>query len=175
MQRHDPAPLRWLLRLNVICAVLSGAALLLMMLAGTADVIGTNLDLIGLPSRPVPAVFEFIAAMMVVSTFMALGLAQSRRRHIRVGIITGILPPPAQTCAAMLQHALSAGFFFAIAWFGAKAALHSFLVGEYAPGLVNFPLWPARGFLAAGALLMGVQSLADLINTLLRRGSEPPA
>ena len=58
---------RFLLRVNLVCGLLSGVALLLMMLAGAADVIGTNLDMIGLQSRPIPAAFEFMATMMVVT------------------------------------------------------------------------------------------------------------
>ena len=59
--RPRSAVARLLLRVNLVCGLLSGVALLLMMIAGAADVIGTNLDIIGLQSRPIPAAFEFMA------------------------------------------------------------------------------------------------------------------
>lgn len=169
MSDQHPAILRLLLKINLFCAVLSGIALLLMMIAGTADVIGTNLDIVGLRSQPVPAAFEFVSTMMVVSVFMAVSLAQARRSHIRVSVIVAVFPVFLQKLCALLQYGLSAAFFLAIAWFGTKGALHSFNVGEYAPGLINFPIWPARFFLAFGAFLMGIQSTADFINVLVTR------
>ncbi len=169
MSFQHPAIIRWLMKINLGCAVVSGIALLLMMAAGTADVIGTNLDLVGLRSHPVPAAFEFVATMMVVSVFMAISLAQARRAHIRVGVLVKVMPPVLRKASALLQFGLSAAFFLAIAWFGMRGAIHSFSVGEVAPGLINFPIWPARFFLAFGALLMGVQSLIDTLGVVSQR------
>lgn len=158
-----------LLKLNLSCAFASGFALLLMMLAGAADVIGTNLDIVGLRSQPVPAAFEFMATMMVVSVFLAVSLAQARRQHIRVELLVSRLPAGLQRLSDVLQYILSVVFFALIAWFAWPAAGHSFNVGEYAPGLINFPVWPARFILAFGATLMSVQCLLDLISVFARR------
>ena len=99
---------RWVLRVSRACGFLSGTALLLMMVAGASDVIGTNLDIIGLPSSPVPAVFEFMATMMVVTVFLATALAQARRSHIRVEVIVDLLPPGGRKFMELIQHLLSA-------------------------------------------------------------------
>ncbi|MGI9301666.1 MAG: TRAP transporter small permease subunit [Gammaproteobacteria bacterium] len=159
----------WLMKINAACAVLSGVALLLMMIAGATDVIGANLDLAGLQARPVPAAFEFMATMMVVNVFLAVSLGQARRNHIRVEVIVNRLPPAARKFANILQYALSALLFALIAWFAWPAAMHSFNVGEYAPGLINFPVWPARFILAIGTSLMTVQCLFDLFAVFWRR------
>ena len=160
---------RLLLRVNLVCGLLSGVALLLMMLAGAADVIGTNLDIIGLQSRPIPAAFEFIATMMVVTVFLATALGQSRRNHIRVGVITNMLPRALQRITSFVQHAFSAAFWGLIAWYGWKSGLHSVSVGEYATGLINFPIWPARLVLGFGAMLMFVQCLFDILSVFNSR------
>ena len=152
-----------LLRVNLACGLLSGIALLLMMVAGAADVIGTNLDLIGLDSRPVPAAFEFMATMMVVTVFLATALGQARRNHIRVEVLTNMLPPGLRRASTFLQHALSALFWGLVAWYGWKSGFHSVAVGEYAPGLINFPVWPARLVLGFGASLMLIQCLFDIL------------
>ncbi|MDH3663666.1 MAG: TRAP transporter small permease [Alphaproteobacteria bacterium] len=154
---------RWLLRLNLWCGLVSGLALLAMMIAGAADVIGTNLDIAGLQSRPVPAAFEFMATMMVVTVFLGTALAQARRNHIRVEVLVNRLPPAGQRVMEALQHTLSAVMWGLIAWFGWKSGLHSVGVGEYAPGLINFPVWPARLVLGFGATVMTVQCLFDLL------------
>lgn len=167
-ERQHPVS-RSILRVNRACALLSGVALLLMMAAGAADVIGTNLDMLGLASAPVPAAFEFMATMMVVTVFLATSLAQARRRHIRVELVVDRLPPGPRKALAVLGHALSALMWGLIAWFGWKSGWHSVAVGEYAPGLINFPVWPARLILGFGATLMTVQCLFDMAGVVAPR------
>lgn len=158
---------QWFIKVNRASAILSGVALLMMMVAGAADVIGTNLDLVGLQSRPVPAAFEFMATMMVVTVFLATALAQSRRAHIRVEVIVNLLPDAGQKAINCLRHALSIAMWALIAWYGWHAGVHSVSVGEYAPGLINFPVWPARLVLGFGATMMAVQCIFDLLGVFV--------
>lgn len=158
--RHPVGKL--VLRISRACAFLSGVALLLMMVAGASDVIGTNLDMVGLPSSPIPAVFEFMATMMVVTVFLGTALGQARRNHIRVEVIVNRLPLGGRKFMEFIQHSLSALMWGLIAWYGWKSGFHATAVGEYAPGLINFPVWPARLILGFGASLMTVQCLFDM-------------
>jgi len=171
MREKCAAIVNLMMKLNLGCAVLSGVALLLMMLVGALDVVGTNLDIIGLTSFPIPAAFEFMATMMVVSVFLAMSLGQARRTHIRVEVLVDKLPRPLRRLADLIRHALSMVFFLCIAYFGALSALHSFNVGEYAPGIINFPIWPARVVLAVGASLISLQCLLDIVGVLSSRYS----
>ncbi len=157
------APARFLIRITRIAAVLSGVSILLMMIAGAADVVTTNLDVVGLKSNPIPATFEFMGAMMVVTVFLAVSYAQHDRRHIRVELLVRRMPRFWQQVADVFQYGLSALVFAFIARFAWPAAIHGFNVGEYATGIINFPLWPARFVLAFGVTLMTIQCLFDLI------------
>ena len=159
----------WMMRINLACAFLSGVALLMMMVVGAADILGTNLNWIGLPSEPIPSAFEFIGTMMVVSVFLAVSLGQARRVHIQVELVVQMLPPSLQRVAETLHHFLSGGFFVLIAWASWPTALHSFRVGEFAAGLINYPIWPARMILAFGATLMAVQCALDLLGVFSAR------
>ena len=143
--------------------------MLLMMVVGTADIVGSNLDKVGLPSKPLPAAFEFMATMMVAVVFLAISLAQSRRNHIQVGLLMSLLPPGYRKGLEIVHHALGAALFGLIAWFGWHSGLHSFRVGEFAPGLINYPIWPARLVLAFGASLMTVQCLLDIASVFSAR------
>ncbi len=172
------SPARLLIKVTRVAAVLSGVSILLMMIAGAADVIATNLDVVGLRSRPIPATFEFMGAMMVVTVFLAVSFAQHDRRHIRVELLVRRLPVFWQKAADVLQFGLATmvfGFMARMAW---PAAIHGFNVGEYATGIINFPLWPARFVLAFGVTLMTVQCLFDLLGVFSDRFStragEPP-
>lgn len=133
-----------------------------MMVAGTADILTSNLDKVGLPSQPIPAAYEFMATMMVTVVFLSVSLAQSRRGHIHVELVLNLLPPTARRGLEILHHLLGATLFGAIAWFGWRAALHSFAVDEFVAGLINYPIWPARLTLAFGTSLMTVQCLLDI-------------
>jgi TRAP-type C4-dicarboxylate transport system permease small subunit len=142
-------------------AIAAGVAMLLMMLMGALDVIGTNVF-----ARPIPAAFEFMATMMVVVIFFSIGLAQAQRAHIRVAVVTERFPRRLRWVTDGLQFLCSLIFFLLIAWFGWKSSLRSFEVGEYVAGAVNWPTYPARFALAIGATVMALQCLYDLISHL---------
>lgn len=145
-------------------AIAAGVAMLLMMLVGALDVIGTNVF-----AKPIPAAFEFMATLMVVVIFFSVALAQAQRAHIRVGILTDRLPRRLRWMTDSIQFLCNLAFFVLIAWFGWKSGLRSFEVGEYASGAVNWPTSPARFALAIGASVMALQCLYDLICHLLGR------
>ena len=149
-------------KVSLTFAFLSGGAMMLMMLAGSFDIIGTYVFY-----TPIPAAFEFIENMGVVVAFFAISLAQARRAHIRVELVYGFMPRPMQFSADVLQFLLSMVFYGLIAWFGWRAGLRSFEQGEIAPGIINYPLWPARFALFLGASLMTVQCAVDLIGQFL--------
>ena len=157
------SPARVLIKFTRVAAVLSGVSILMMMFAGAADVVMTNLDVVGLRSNPIPATFEFMGAMMVVTVFLAVSYAQHDRRHIRVELLVRRMPRFWQKAADVLQYGLSLFVFAFIARFAWPAAIHGFTVGEYATGIINFPLWPARFVLAFGVTLMSLQCLFDLV------------
>ena len=156
-------PAAALAKITRTCAILSGVAILLMMLAGAADIFGTNLDVIGLRSQPIPATFEFMGAMMVVTVFLAVSYTQHKRGHIRVEVLVKRMPGWMRKVSDILRHLFSVLVFGLIAWCTWPAAIHAFNVGEYATGLVNFPLWPARFVLAFGVTLMTAQCIFDLL------------
>ena len=148
-------------RANRLFAFLSGIALLLMMLLGAIDVIGSNMF-----NQPLPGAFEGTEALMVASVFLALGLSQQRRAHISVEVLVGMMPRLARRMSELFSALLCALFFGMIAWFGWGIALKSFMAGEFSSGLINFPIWPAKIALAFGATLMTVQCLWDVGQTL---------
>lgn len=159
-------------------AVVAGLAMLLMMLVGASDVIGTNVF-----AKPIPAAFEFMATMMVVVVFFSVALAQAQRAHIRVAVVTDLLPPLLRWVTDALYFLCSLIFFVLIAWFGWKSGLRSFEVGEYVSGAINWPTSPARFALALGASVMALQCLYDLLSHLFGwsdateigdRGSQAP-
>jgi len=157
MQRY-----KLLYRLDRLAATLAGFALLLMMLAGAADVISGNLL-----NNPIAGTHEIIETLMVASAFLAMAYAQAQGGHIRVDLITSRLPVTARVVCGLSSHLLTALLFIGIAWFGWDSVIQSIHSGEFSAGSLPVPIWPARAALAVGATLMVVQSLEDLRRDLM--------
>lgn len=162
-----------LARCNRASAIVAGVAILLMMLAGAADVIATNLNLFGLRSRPIPSTHEFMATMMVAAVFLGLAQAQQQRAHIQLDSVQVFGAKVGRRFEPL--HYLAHGLFYGlVAWFGWIAAAHSFRTGEFAAGLIDFPIWPARIALAFGASAMTLQCLVDFFGAFARRSATHP-
>lgn len=158
---------------NRAAALLAGFALLFMAVLGAADVIaGRGFN------RPIPGLFEMTETLMVFSIFLALALAQHNKRHIRVEIVLDWLPPRGKSICDLLNVLLVGVFFAFIAWFGWDAAIYSFTEGQYRPGAIRLPVWPAKTALAVGATLMILQCTVELVGhvrDLVRHGREGSA
>ena len=126
--------------------------MLLMMAVGALDIITTYVF-----SRPIPATFEFIETMLVVVAFFAIPLAQSERAHIRVELIYNHMPKFLQFSSDLFGYILNIIFYALIAIYGWRSGVISFQQAEIAPGIINWPLWPARFALFLGALMMTIQ------------------
>ena len=79
------------------------------------------------------------------------------------------MPKFMQVSSDLLGYILNIIFYALIAFYGWRAGIVSFQQSEIAPGIINWPLWPARFFLFLGALMMTIQCMADAIALLLGR------
>ena len=135
---------------------LAGLCVLTMMAVGAIDIIGTAF--FGLP---LPGAYEGTATLLVASVFLALALSQAEGRTIRVELLLERLPRRGRAGFDVLAHALTAVFWGFVAWYGWSIAVESTRLGEYTSGAINFPVWPAKVCLAAGATLLVAQALWD--------------
>lgn len=136
----------------------AAASLLLMMSLGTADALATRLL-----DRPVPAALEGTEALMVCTVFLALANTQARRMHVAVDLVTSRLPRRVRLALDLFAQVITLAVFLLIAWQGWLLAAQSAALREYAPGLVPFPIYPAKIALAVGSTLMVTQSLIDIV------------
>lgn len=137
---------------------LAGASLLLMMLVGTIDTIGTKFF-----QLPLPGTLEGIESLMVLTVFLALSHTQARRLHIAVDLVTTRLGPGARRALDGLAQLGTLVIFVLVAWQGWVLSLHSLGIREYASGIIRFPLYPSKFALAIGATLMVLQSAVDVL------------
>lgn len=151
-------------RLGELGSWLAGASLLAMMLIGAIDVIGTKFF-----DRPLPAALEVTEALMVFGAFLGLAYTQANRQHIVVDLLPARLGAAVQRALYRMGQLLTFGAFLLIAWEGWVLGLASVEIREYAPGLLQFPIYPAKLALAVGATLGAFQSGLDVITSVRRR------
>lgn len=148
-------------QLNQLAAWFAGLSILGMTLLGGADMFSTLLF-----HKPVHAVFEATQTLMVMVVFLGLGLVHLNRAHICVDVGYDLMPRPMKRISDLLSLLFLGVFFGALAWRGWQAAVHSYAIGEYSPGIIAFPLYPAKFALAIGATL----GVACVVHDLLLGG-----
>lgn len=142
---------------NRLALWIAALAVMAMTLVGGIDVLST-----ALLGQPVHTTVEGTELLMVMVVYLGLGMVHQTRSHIAVDFIYGRLPTLGQRAIDIVVLALMFVFFAVIAWQGGVAALRSWRISEYAPGLVPLPLFPARLALALGAGLAALNCLVDL-------------
>jgi TRAP-type mannitol/chloroaromatic compound transport system permease small subunit len=158
-------------RLAIGLVLLGSIGMMLSMLICFADVVGTNfLD------YPVPGTLEITESTMVLIVFGALAFTQEKRGHIRVEILHGYMSPRMQSLADLITHLLALLFFVLLAWYSFGELSYSWEIKEATMGTIRFPLYPARTLLTAGAVLLVLQLVLDVIGDFGRtlRGEPPP-
>jgi TRAP-type C4-dicarboxylate transport system permease small subunit len=159
-------------RLALGLLLLGAVGMIVSMLLGVADVVGTKfLD------WPVPGTLEVTESTMVLIVFGALAYTQERRNHIRVELLYAHVGPRWKSFMELVTHAVAFAFFALVAWQGIGELRYSWEIREATMGTVRFPLYPARFLLALGALLLLLRLALDIVEDFGRlvRGESPPA
>lgn len=144
--------------INTAALWIAAACIFGMTMLGGLDVLST-----AFLGEPIHTVVEATEAMMVMIVFLGLGMVHQNRLHIAADLLPGLLPPLGRRILHYVALVLMLAFFAMLAWRGWLSAQRSWRIGEYAAGLVAFPIYPARIALAAGATLAALNCLSELI------------
>lgn len=163
----------WIEKLALALLLLGALGMIVSMLLGFADVVGTKFL-----GWPVPGTLEVTESTMVLIVFGALAYTQRLRGHIRVEIFYTERGPRVKAFMDLVTHAVAIAYFGLIAWQGANEAIYSLQIGEATMGTIRFPLFPARALLVVGTWLLLLQLLIDLaadVGRMLRGEAALPA
>ena len=155
-------------RLNTAALAIAGVSILVMTLLGGADVIAT-----AALGKPIPAVFESTAALMVMVVFLCLGHLQLTGENIAIDMLPKRLGSRAKRVHASLSQAIALAFFATFAWQAWEMAAHSWSIREYSMGLVPFPIYPGKFAVVVGAALTTLCCAARLVHVV--RGGDVTA
>ena len=150
-----PSVLRWV---PAALRAVAMAAVLGMVLLVVADVV-----MRGLFNSPIQGTLELMTYwFMVVISFLGMWLAQVKREHITVTMITDRLRGPAKMVFRVFSAILTVAFLAALGWYGLEAALINMARGEYT-GAFRVPIWPMRFLVPIG---LGAYAITLIIHTI---------
>ena len=147
----------WQKRINVLLAVVAGAALALMIISTTLDTLSRYFF-----NYPIPGVFEFNEVLLVIAVFMSVSWTQQERGHTRV--ILGMR-------RFSIRHAIQLDmacwvlcfiFLGLMGWQSAREAIRSFEIDEFRWGSVQMPIWWAKALVPTGCWLACLQFAMDI-------------
>ena len=150
--------------------LVGGVVLMVSVIWGTADVVGTQFL-----GKPIPGSVELISNNMVFIVFGSLAYVQRQRGHIRVEFFYTRAGPRTQAAMDAITHLVAIVFFALLVWQGTERTIYSVGLRESTAGLIRFPVYPAKIMLVVGTYLLLIQLFIDL-RTDLRRlaGEETP-
>lgn len=158
--------LEWALRVS---AWIGWAALCLMLVVGTVDVIGTAFF-----RRPVLGAFEMAESALAVVMFLGLIHVQARGSHIVVDLAVARLRGTARRladCLALLGTALALYLVARQTW---PLMLDSWRIAEVAGGVFNFPIYPVKTLVCLGASIAALVAVGQFLRAavILVTGAE---
>lgn len=144
----------WVMKILIGTAT---AVLAPMMFLIAGDVIGRYLF-----KLPIPAVFDINSKfLMVLVVFFPLANVHRRKGHISVDIFTRKFPLRARTALDILSLVLGIITFGLIGWYGLDVALIATRVKDYAPGIIDVPIWLSKWIVPIGAFAFCIELLID--------------
>lgn len=144
-------------RVAGVAALLAGFATLAIVLLISLDV--TMRYFFDRPQLFVDEVASFLEVLVVFGgaayTFRAGG-------HVRVDLVTGMVPPAARAWLRVITLALGLGFLALVIWVTTQSALTAYRYGRVS-AVMLYPLWAPMLIIPAGLALMALAMLTSLL------------
>lgn len=141
------------------CAILSGILIVTIAALGFADVIGYQFFQAG-----VPGALELSSKSLGAAFFLALPLAQHRRSHVAVDIVSNLMPPIVQQIFSVIALLAGLAVFGIIGWQAIDLVSKSYTLRESAQGILPFLVWPFKVTVLVGTIGSAVIILAQLFD-----------
>lgn len=166
----SPAWIRAIRTVGSVTAVLGTIVSAGLMFGIASDVVRREFT-----GRSIPGMIELIETFMVIVVFLGLAHAEATGTHVRMSLVTNVLPHRVRRIVkslGMLACAVGATWF---SWASTFRALESFESGEVRPGLLRFPVWPARIVIAVGFTILIFEYIARVWEEWTFREPAPPS
>jgi TRAP-type C4-dicarboxylate transport system permease small subunit len=143
---------------NRVSSIISASLLFVMMILILSDVIGRFLF-----NNPIPGTIDFTRVFMAAVVFLGLSYTEECRGHIRATAFISRLPAKVVHYMDVFASFVGLILFLVIAWQGWIIFVESWSSGEYYPGIIQVPIYPARMLVFLGSILVCLQFIFNII------------
>lgn len=116
---------------------------------------------------PTRWVEELARILQIYGVFLACAWLVGERAHIRISLLTGVLPAAARVRAERFALAAVAAVSLCGAWYSAALMRFAAATGQYTDSTLALPLWALHAPVAAGLGLTAAQVCARLVEDFL--------
>ena len=109
---------------------------------------------------------EYIIFSLATATFIGSPYVLMKKKHVSVDIVTHYLSARAKKILSFLAAFLSIIFLVVFFYTSLELFLHAWNKNLRTPTIWNFPLWKVYIFMPISALLLIIQSIADIFSTI---------
>jgi len=110
--------------------------------------------------RSIPGMVEMVETFMALEVFLGLAHAEAEGVHVRMSLITNLMNFRIRRLVKTFGMAVCILGSVWFAWGSTLRAIEATSVGEVKPGLLRFPVWPARWAIAFGFAVLIVEYVA---------------
>ena len=150
----------WLERINQFITLVGGAAVVLMMVHVSLDIL-----LRYTLNRPLPGTITIVANYyMIIAIFLPLAYVEQTKSSISIELISGYFPPAMNQFLARFTQLFISATAYLIAYVSWGVAVKSFhsktsvMQGDY-----TIPTWPSYFILFIGVFLLGTYCLVNFL------------
>jgi TRAP-type C4-dicarboxylate transport system permease small subunit len=119
-------------------------------------------------NSPIQGAYELTGFLLLGTICLGFACVQGKRGHIALTFLVDKLPPRVQLVLDIVALFIGLLLFGAMTYRGGSAAWESLKIKEFSPGLVEFPVYPARFALALGAGIMSIRLVLDIFSQIVR-------
>ena len=112
-------------------------------------------------NSPIAGAYEITEGLLVTAVFLGFGRAQATGKHVRIEIIRSMFPVKTRAICDFIGLILTAAIFCLFTSQATESAYIALTTGEYAEGLFDVPVWPARWSAVVGIFFFTVRLILD--------------
>lgn len=115
-------------------------------------------------SAPIPGGYHLIEFLLVAIIAFPLAIGQIEKAHIRVDMLISRIHGKTLIIIELLTIFLALLLFVLATYTTAQEAWRSLSRGDYAPGLIHYPIWPSKAFIPLGTGCFSLRLMVDVVH-----------
>lgn len=159
----------WLQKLNQLITLIGGAAVSLMMIQVSLDVLFRFLF-----NQPLPGTITIVSHYyMIIAIFLPLAFVEQSKKSITIELLSAYFPPTLNRFLSTFSQLFVSATAFMIAYTSFGVAVRHFhsktsiMQGDY-----TIPTWPSYFILFVGVTLLGIYCLINFLLELTHKSTQ---